>query len=168
MWTNPETWRKASPWNKRRGILPSLVLLLAFVTASGYSAETEKVFLRKGPKPGKGIEYFGINAIPYEQAEYSYRGRAVNVYFIRSYIPILPSWTDKDCGKTPLSLLAGGGEGESAFLYASGRDWSLIFVFAKEEKETCPFIGAFLERVEFFLRADSGFPLPAVFDVKIP
>ncbi len=168
MWTNPGTWRKASPWSKPSGVLLPVVLLLAFATASGFPAETEKVFLRKGPKPGKGIEYFGPNAIPYEQAEYSYRGRAVNAYYIRSYIPILPSWAARDCGAARLSLLPGGGESESAFLYASGRDWYLIFVFAKEEKDTCPFIGAFLERVEFFLKADSGFPLPAVFDVKIP
>ena len=140
MWTNPETWRKASPLNKSlSGFLLAAVLLTLLGTVSPLGAEEEKVLLQKGPKLGKGLEFFGPNAIPYEQAEYGYRQKTVTIYFIRRSIPILPSWEKADCAKTPLSLLSGGNEkNQKAFLYESGEDWDTIFVFSKDEMSTCP------------------------------
>ena len=168
MWISPGTWRKASPLNKRLGGRLLLAAVLALALTAGLGAEEEKVFLQKGPKIGKGLEFFGPNAIPYELVEYGYRQKTVLVYLVRRAIPILPSWEKADCAKAPLSLLpaAGGETNKKALLYDSGEDWYAIFVFADEEKASCPFIEVFLDRLRFFLRSGTPSPFPAILDIK--
>jgi hypothetical protein len=148
-----------------RRLVP-LIFLAFFLFLRILPGQETGAMLLRGPKVGKGIDYFGPNAIPYERGDYRYNGGTVTVYYILRHIPVLPEWRREACGRTPLFVLEENRE--SVFLFDSAEGWYVLFVFSKEESKRCPFVVPFLERLRFFRAsaADSGSPLPAVVEIR--
>jgi hypothetical protein len=148
-----------------RRLLP-LIFLSLFLLPRILPGQGSEALLLRGPKVGKGIDYFGPNAIPFERGDYSYNDGTVSVYYIRRYIPILSEWRREVCGRTTLHVLEENGE--SVLLYDSSEGWYVLFVFAREETKRCPFVTPFLERLRFFRAsaAAAGSPLPATIEIR--
>lgn len=149
----------------KRGIL-LLVLLCSVPAFPLFCADDDRALLVRGPKLGKGIEYFGVNAIPYELGEYRFKDLTFSAYFIRRYIPSLPGWEKKDCAKNRFRLLSK--ESEDALLYEGEEAWTVLFVFPKNTAEACLLMDRFLDRLRFFLNLGTGSPLPAVVETAPP
>ncbi len=91
--------------------------------------EKRAVFV-EGPILGRGLPYLSVNAIPYELGKYLYRGSVIEVYFIRSLIPVLESWVPNRCGATTFFLVKA--DSPEALMALSPLGFSVLFVISAE------------------------------------
>ncbi len=136
------------------------------VAANAETPADADAMLVRGPRPGRGLPFFGPNVIEHERGVYRYRGTEVTVYYGEERLPIEAEPEVLQCGPYALQVPNDVGPHRRVFRFERAAGEWLLFELQSDAVEICPLVEEFIEQFEFFLEAlppdTREAPFPAV------
>ncbi len=176
MWTSRATSPRASRLSKCTGSPAAIVLGAALVAIlvllpgveCVQAQDTAAAILVRGPRPGRGIPFFGANTIEYQRGVYRRNAVEVTVYYGEQDLPLAGGLKTLQCGPHELQVLPATGEHQRVLQHELEIGGWLLLKLRPGTVEECAFAEAFIEQFEFFREAQPPGWVEAPFPAIVP